>query len=244
MSRYNNPFGPPRDYPLNYSAEGAGSTAVTSFLNAVYAWMAAGLGVTALVAWWVSTQPDLMQSIFRGPVLIILILAELALVFTVSAAINKISATTATVLFLVYAALNGLTLSALLLIYAHALLASAFIITAGTFGATSLYGYFTQRDLTRLGSLMFMGLIGIVLASVVSFFWHNSMLEVAINYIGVVVFVGLTAYDTQKLKAIAAQTAGNAALAARLSVSGALILYLDFLNLFLFILRIMGDRQR
>jgi FtsH-binding integral membrane protein len=244
MSRYNNQFGPARDYPANFSGEQTGSAAITSFLNAVYAWMAAGLGVTALVAWWVSTRPDLMQEIFRGPVILILIIAELALVFTVSAAINRISATTATVLFLVYAALNGLTLSALLLIYAHAVLASAFIVTAGTFGVTSLYGYLTQRDLTRLGSLMFMGLIGLVLASVVSFFWHNTMLQVAINYIGVVVFVGLTAYDTQKLKAIAMQTAGDAAMAARLSVSGALMLYLDFLNLFLFILRIMGDRQR
>ena len=123
------------------------------------------------------------------------------------------------------------------------MLASAFAITAGMFGTMSLYGFVTKKDLTAMGSFLFMALIGLVIASVVSIFWHNSMLEVLINYIGVIIFVGLTAYDTQKLKQIAIMTSGNAALAARLSISGALSLYLDFLNMYLFLVRILGDRR-
>jgi len=148
------------------------------------------------------------------------------------------------VLFLVYAALNGVTLSGIVLYYAHAAIASAFVVTAGMFAAMSLYGFVTRRDLTAWGSLLFMGLIGLILASVVSLFWHNTLLQVAINYLGVLIFVGLTAYDTQRLKVIALQTAGAPQLAARLAVSGALSLYLDFLNLFLFVLELMNDRRR
>jgi FtsH-binding integral membrane protein len=206
--------------------------------------MAAGLAVTALVAWWVASRPDLLRQIFSPGLLIVLIIAQLALVWTVSAAIRRISATTATVLFLIYAALNGLTLSIIFLAYAHAVIFSAFIITAGMFGAMSLWGFITRRDLTGMGGLLFMGLIGLILASVVSLFWHNTVLTVLINYIGVAIFLGLTAYDTQKLKQMAVATQGDAALAARLSITGALSLYLDFLNLFLFMLRILSDRNR
>lgn len=244
MSRYNNPFGPPSPYPAEYEGQPAGSLATARFFNAVYAWMAAGLALTAVVALWVSSRPDIIQQVFRGPVMIFCIVAELALVFTVSAAIRRISAPVATALFMLYAALNGLTLSIIFMAYAHAVLASAFVVTAGMFGAMSLYGYFTQRDLSAWGSLLFMALIGIVLASVVSIFWPNGMLTTIINYVGVLVFVGLTAYDTQRLKAIAYQTSGDAALAARLSVTGALMLYLDFLNLFLFLVQIMGNDRR
>jgi FtsH-binding integral membrane protein len=240
MSQFPNPYQPSQPVELDYGRAGV----VARFFNAVYAWMAAGLAVTAAVAWWVSTQPQLMQSIFRGPALLILVIVELVLVGVVAGAVNRIGATAATVLFMLYAALNGLTLSVILLVYAHAVIASAFVITAGTFAAMSLYGFVTRRDLTALGSLLFMGLIGIVLASLVSIFWHPTWLTVAINYIGVLVFVGLTAYDTQRLKMIAIQTEGNPALAARLSVSGALTLYLDFLNLFLFILSILGNDSR
>jgi len=146
-------------------------------------------------------------------------------------------------LFMLYSALNGLTLSAIFIVYAHATLASAFLITAGMFGAMSVYGYVTKRDLTAMGSLLFMALVGLIIASVVSIFWRNSMLTTIINYAGVLIFVGLTAYDTQKLKQIAIATAGDAAMSARLSINGALQLYLDFLNLFLFLLRILGDRR-
>lgn len=240
MSMSPNPFGG-TPYPMEYEA-GMASGVITRFFNAVYAWMAAGLALTALVAWYVSTQPQIL-AMLGMPMVIGLFVVELILVFTISAAVQRINAAMATVLFLIYAALNGVTLSVIFLVYAHATLASAFVIAAGTFGAMSLYGMVTRKDLSSWGTYLFMGLIGVVIASFVSLFWHSTMLNVLINYVGVLVFVGLTAYDTQKLKAIALQTSGNAALAARLSINGALMLYLDFLNLFLLLLRILGDRR-
>jgi FtsH-binding integral membrane protein len=238
----NSPFGQPRVRPLDYGMQ-AGSPTLVAFFNAVYAWMAAGLGLTAVVAWWASTQPEVMNHL-RGPMLIFLVIAELGLVITISAAIQKINATAATVLFLIYAALNGLTLSVIFLIYAHATLAGAFIASAAMFGTMSVYGMVTKSDLSGLGKIAFMGLIGVIVASIVNMFLANTMLTWIVSYIGVAVFVALTAYDTQKLKQIALQTAGDAQLSARLSINGALILYLDFLNLFLFMVQIMGDRRR
>jgi FtsH-binding integral membrane protein len=225
--------------PLEYGRD-VNSAVIARFFNSVYAWMAAGLGLTAAVAWWVNMHPELMNTVLRGPVILIVFVVQLALVFMVSGAINRIGATAATALFLVYAALNGLVFSVILAIYAHAVIATAFVITAGMFGATSVYGFVTRRDLTSLGSYLFMGLIGIIIASVVSIFYHPTWLTVAINYAGVFIFIGLTAWDTQRLKMIALQTQNDAALAARLSISGALSLYLNFLNLFLFMLRILG----
>jgi len=241
MSTMPNPFQPA--HPLEYGVD-ADVGVVARFFNAVYAWMAAGLGLTAAVAWFVSTQPGLMEQVFRGPVLIFLVIAQLALVWMVAGSIQRIGTAAATAMFLVYAALNGVTLSVILLIYAHALVATAFLVTAVMFGATSFYGFVTKRDLTGLGAFLFMGLVGLILASVVSLFWHPTILTVLINYIGVFIFVGLAAYDTQRLKVMALQTRDNPALAARLSVSGALALYLDFLNLFLFILSILGNDSR
>lgn len=162
-------FGPARPQPLDYEQR-VDVGVMVRFFNAVYAWMAAGLAVTALVAWWVSSRPDLLKQIFSPVLLIVLVIAQLALVWTVSAAIRRISATTATVLFLIYAALNGLTLSIIFLAYAHAVIFSAFIVTAGMFGAMSLWGFVTRHDLTSMGGLLFMGLIGLILASVVSLF--------------------------------------------------------------------------
>ena len=243
MARFPSPntFGP-RTYEMQYESR-ADTVTVARFFNAVYAWMAAGLALTAVVAWWVSTQPDVMRQVFRGPVWVGLIIVELVLVFVVAGAVNKISATVATALFLLYSALNGLTLSVIFLAYPQATIASAFIITAGTFGAMSVWGFVTKRDLSGMGSILFMALIGLVLASIVNMFWANSMLTMLINYAGVLIFVGLTAYDTQKLKAIAVATAHDAAMSARLSVSGALTLYLDFVNLFLALLRLFGSRR-
>ena len=241
MSTMPNPF--QRVGPLDYGRD-VDAGVIARFFNSVYAWMAAGLGLTAAVAWWVSLQPELMQSIFRGPVLIFLVIAQLVLVWTVAGAINRIGATVATVLFMVYAALNGLLFSVILAFYAHALIFSAFVVTAAMFGATSLYGFVTKRDLTGLGAFMFMGLVGLVIASFVSIFWHPTFLTVIMNYVGVAVFVGLSAYETQRLKYIAVQTQNDPAMAARLSISGALTLYLDFINLFLFILRIMSNNDR
>jgi FtsH-binding integral membrane protein len=243
MSQYPNPFTTDaRGMPLGYESRTDSVTAV-QFFNAVYAWMATGVALSAVVAWWVSTQPRLMYSVFRGPTMFILIIVELALVVAISAAIHKISAGVATGMFLLYAALNGLTLSGIFLVYTGASLVMTFAVTAGMFAAMSIYGFVTKTDLTRFGSLLFMALIGLVIATVVNIFWANHILYWAINYAGVLIFVGLTAYDTQMLKMIAAQTAGSPALAARMAIVGALRLYLDFINLFLFMLRILGDRR-
>jgi FtsH-binding integral membrane protein len=175
--------------------------------------------------------------------LIVLIIAELALVWTVSAAVNKLSAPVATALFMLYSALNGLTLSVIFLAYTHKTLGSTFLVTAAMFGAMSVYGMVTRRDLTRLGSFLFMALIGLILASVVNLFLASPAMYWIISYAGVLIFVGLTAYDTQRLKLVAEHTANDQAMAARLAVNGALTLYLDFINLFLLMLRILGDRR-
>jgi FtsH-binding integral membrane protein len=231
-----------RPYDLDYQSQ-VGSSTLIRFFNAVYSWMAAGLALTALVAWWVSTRPDIMAKIFRGPMLLVLFLAELGLVVVISAAVKKISATVATALFMLFAAVNGLTLSVIFLRYSQGSIATTFLVTAGMFGAMSVYGMVTKTDLTRVGNILFMALIGLIIASVVNMFWANSMMYWIITYAGVIIFTGLTAYDTQRLRNIAIATSGDAALAARLSISGALMLYLDFINLFLYMLRLLGNRK-
>ena len=239
MSRYPTPFGTPQE--LDYQSQ-VGTSTVPTFFNAVYAWMAAGLALTAVVAWLVSLHIDMLVNMGAGIWLIFLV--EIGLVIAISSAINRISTTVATLLFMLFAALNGLSLAAIFLVYTHATIASAFLVTAGTFAAVSIYGFITKTDLTRVGSFLFMALIGLIIASVVNIFLHSPALYWAVTYAGVFIFVGLTAYDTQKLKAIAIQTEGNPALAARLSINGALMLYLDFINLFLFILRLMGNKRQ
>lgn len=240
MARFPGPYG--SGYPQSYEAGEATSATVVRFFNAVYAWMSAGLAVTALVAWWVSRSPEWMRSV--SSFWFVLFIIEIVLVAGISAGIQRIGAAVGTALFLLFAAVNGLILSGIFLRYAQGTIASAFVITGGTFGAMSLYGMITKRDLTSVGRIATMALIGLIIASIVSIFWHNSMLAVAINYIGVLVFVALTAYDTQKLRMMALQIGDDAAMAARMSVIGSLVLYLDFLNLFLFILRIMGNDRR
>jgi FtsH-binding integral membrane protein len=238
----NERYGQGQAQPLNYASTTT-SAAVTTFFNGVYAWMAAGLALTGVVAVMVANNTSALQAIFRPGVLIGLFVAELALVWVISAATQRINAGMATMLFLLYSALNGLTLSIIFLVYSKASIGGTFLVTAGMFGSISLYGYFTKRDLSRLGSFLFMALIGFVLASVVNIFWANSTLYWLLTYAGVLIFVGLTAWDTQKLKLIAVQTAGDPALAARLAVNGALMLYLDFINLFLLLLRILGKSR-
>src|SRR5438045_1058144 len=189
MSHYPGPYDAyQQPQELQYESR-VDSTTVAAFFNAVYSWMAAGLALTAVVAWWVSTQPQVMRQIFRGPALIVLFLAEIALVITISAAVRKINAAVATALFLLYAAINGLTLSVIFLVYRQASIAGAFAATAGMFGAMSLYGYFTKRDLTALGSILFMALIGFIIASVVNIFFASSTLYWLITYAGVLIFV-------------------------------------------------------
>ncbi|MBC8107377.1 MAG: Bax inhibitor-1/YccA family protein [Anaerolineae bacterium] len=241
MSNFPGPFGARGVQGIDYEAQ-VDSSVLVRFFNQVYAWMASGLALTAVVAWYISTRQDLTSRLTPG-VVIFLFLIELGLVIAISSAINKISAPVATLLFMLYAAINGIVLSAIFLVYAHASIVSTFVVTAGMFAVMSIYGMVTRTDLTRLGAILFMALIGLIIASVVNMFMGSSMMQWIISIAGVVIFAGLTAYDTQKLKAIAMATQNNAAMASRLAISGALALYLDFLNLFLMMLRLMGDRR-
>jgi FtsH-binding integral membrane protein len=215
-----------------------------TFLIRVYNWMVLGLAITAIISLIVSSNQTFANAIYgNGVIFFGLIIIELLLVVALSAAINRISASTATLMFFAYSALNGLTLSVVFLAYTQASIASTFFITAATFGALSIYGYTTKSDLTSWGSFLFMGLIGVILASVANIFIHNQALYWVVTYGGIIVFVGLTAYDTQKLKQMALSDFGNEAMERKASVIGALRLYLDFINLFLFFLRLIGRRR-
>lgn len=216
----------------------------TRFLSRVYAWMAGGLALTALVAWYTVTNRPLLMAIVTNRILFFgLILAELGLVAWLSGLIGKMSASTAAGVFLFYSGLNGLTLSVVFLAYTATSIASTFVVTAGTFGAMSAYGLLTKRSLDGLGSFCFMGLIGVILASVVNIFLRNSMVEFVVSCVGVIVFVGLTAYDTRKLKIMGATVDADSEEGRRGAISGALALYLDFINLFLMLLRLFGRRR-
>jgi FtsH-binding integral membrane protein len=208
--------------------------------------MAIGLALTGFVAFYVYNTPALRDLIFGNMILFYgLIIAELALVFTISARVHKMQASTATALFVLYAVLNGATLSFIFIIYTHSSIASTFFVCAATFIACSIYGWMTKRDLTSMGGFMMMGLIGIIIASLVNLFIRSSAMHMIISYIGVLVFIGLTAYDTQHLKNMAvSQPADVGASAVRKgAILGALKLYLDFINLFLMLLRILGNRE-
>ncbi len=219
---------------------------VNEFIRSVYNWMAIGLGLTGLVAFYVASSPSLVRFIFGNQLLFFgLIIAELALVFTISARVHKMQASTATTLFVVYSILNGATLSFIFLVYTAASITSTFFVCAATFIACSLYGWTTKRDLTSVGGFMMMGLIGIIIASIVNIFFRSPAMSMIISYIGVLVFIGLTAYDTQHLKTMAlTQPDGlEAAVIRKGAILGALKLYLDFINLFLMLLRILGNRE-
>jgi len=211
-----------------------------ALIRQVYAWMGAGMAITAFMALITLSSPDILAAITGNRLLFYgLMIGELALVFTLSGAINRLSATIATLLFVAYSALNGVTLSVVALVYTANSIASTFVITAGMFGAMSVYGYMTKRDLTSWGSFLFMGLIGVVIAMVVNIFIGSSAVSWIISGIGVIVFTGLTSYDTWKIKAMAAQgTEGR-----KPAILGALTLYLDFINLFLMLLRFTGNRR-
>jgi FtsH-binding integral membrane protein len=214
--------------------------AQNTLLRQVYAWMGLGLLLTAAMSVVTLSSPALLQLVFGNRlVFYALIFGELGLVIAVSAAINRLSAATATALFLLYAALNGITFSVIFVVYTAESIASTFVVTAATFGAMSVYGYTTKRDLTNWGSFLFMGLIGIVIASLVNIFVESSAAAWVISAIGVIVFTGLTAYDTWKIKAMAAAGAQGR----KPAILGALTLYLDFINLFLMLLRLFGNRR-
>ena len=219
-----------------------GAVAVGSrFMSAVYRWMAAGLVVTAGVAWLVAGSPAARQAIFGNRLVFWgLVVAQLGLVVVLSAAVNRLSAGVAGLLFVAYSALTGATLSSILLVYTGASVASAFAVTAGTFAAMSVFATVTKRDLSGWSTFLFMGLIGVVIAALVNMFLQSGMLQFVISCAAVVVFTGLTAYDTQKLRRLAAAPGG---LPAAMPVNGALMLYLDFINLFLSLLNLFGGRR-
>ena len=221
--------------------EQAGSR-VQTYMSHVYGWMTVGLLLTALVAWFASSNLALIQLLSKG--MWVLLIAELALVFVISGMINRLSGAAATTLFMLYSVLNGCTFSIYFKIYTSSSIASVFFITAGMFGALAFYGYTTKRDLSGFGRFLFMGLIGIVIASLVNMFANSNPLMWAVTYIGVFVFAGLTAYDTQKLKELGdGLPQDNQNIFRRYVILGALQLYLDFINLFIMLLRIFADRR-
>jgi len=219
---------------------------VNQFVRSVYNWMAIGLALTGFIAYYVAYTPAIRNIIFGNQILFFgLIIAELVLVFTLSARIHKMQASTGTALFLLYSALNGATLSFIFLVYTSSSIASTFFVCAATFIACSLYGWITKRDLTSFGGFLFMGLIGIIIASVVNIFVRSSAVHMIISYIGVFIFIGLTAYDTQYIKNMAMTQPADleAGVIRKGAIMGALKLYLDFINLFLMLLRILGNRD-
>jgi len=211
-----------------------------TFIQRVYQWMAAGLALSGLVAFGAAQNPALLRAL-SGGMFFVLMIVELGLVFWLSSQVLKLSPVAAITGFLVYSGLNGLTLSFIFLVYTQASIASTFFIAAGTFAAVSAYGWMTKTDLTSMGGLLFMGLIGVILGSVVNLFFRAPALYWIVTYLGLAVFIGLTAYDTQRLKLIHQNGAGAAT--EQLAVLGALRLYLDFINMFLLLLRLFGRRR-
>jgi|SRR5579872_2552135 len=216
---------------------------VQQFVTRTYGWMSAGLALTAVVAMFVASSPEIIQGMRNPLIFIVLMVVQFALVVGLSAAINHISSAAATGGFLFYAALNGVLLSFVLLKYTAASVASTFLITTLMFGSMCIFGLVTKRDLTSMGSFMVMGLWGMIIASLVNLFFQNTMMQWILGYVGVIVFTGLTAYDAQKIKAIAQATFQDEQAEGKASIMGALTLYLDFINLFLSLIRILGRRN-
>jgi len=228
----------------NFSEVGFSET-FTAVLRRVYVWMALGLFVTAGVAAFVSVSP-LFQIIAGQPLIFFgLMIAEIGLVFGLSRGINRLAPATAALLFFAYAALNGLTFSVLFVAYTLGSVASTFVATAALFGVMSIVGYTTKMDLSRMGSFLFMGVIGLIIAMLINMFWANTILGLLVNVAGILIFLGLTFYDTQRIKLMtaAAMQQGDESIQARLGILGALSLYLDFINLFLFMLSLGGRRR-
>ena len=215
---------------------------VTAFLRGVYTWMGCGLAVTAATAWLIASSPAAIQLVATNRILFWgLMLAQLGIVVALSARVERMAASTASLLFVLYAALTGVTISFVLFAYTGESVATTFLVTAGMFGAMAAYGTTTRRSLAGFGQFLFMGLFGLVIASIVGIFWHNDGLQFVISFIGVVVFTGLAAYDAQRLKAMALST--SAGQMGSYTIVGALALYLDFVNLFLMLLRFTGNRR-
>ncbi len=246
-----------RGFPQSGARSGAAmDLGLRSYMQRVYNYMAVGLGLTGAVAYGAfnmalidASQPPVAsnlngfgQTLFHGPLMIVLMLATLGLVVTMSFAINRMSLATAQLVFWAYAALNGLTFSMLGLVYTGGSITRVFLITAATFAATSLYGYVTKKDLTGFGSFLFMGLIGLIIASVVNIFIGSTPMQLALSVLGILLFTGFTAYDTQAIKATYYEGDSQLTMGHK-AIFGALRLYLDFINLFVSFLRIFGDRR-
>lgn len=220
------------------------SEAFPVLMRKVYVWMTMALVITGFTAYGVATSPGILQAIYTNQILFWgLIIAEFAIVIGVSAAINRLSLTTATLMFILYSVINGALMSYIFLAYTASSIATVFFITAGTFAAMAIIGYTTKTDLTSLGKILMMALIGLIIATVVNLFIKSSGFTLILSYVGVLVFVGLTAYDSQKIKQMLLQAPDAGEAAQKLALLGALSLYLDFINLFLYLLRIFGRRD-
>lgn len=232
----------------NYYDKGqtlAQSSVFAVLMRNVYTWMACGLAMTALTAMIVGRNENWVYTILTSGMYWGLLIAEVVLVIFLSARIHKMSFATAGLMFAVYAILNGVTMSLIMLVYTAESIAQAFFVTAGTFGGMSLVGYFTKKDLSVMGRTLMMALIGLIIATAVNIFWQNSMIASILNYAGVIIFAGLTAYDTQKIKVMFQQNqhAGINDQTNKMALMGSLELYLDFINLFIYILRLLGNRK-
>ena len=226
------------------STRWATSSALPVPMRKVYTWMALALVITGVTAYGVANSPAILQMIVTNKILFFgLLIGELALVWGVSAMIDRLSLTTATLLFVLYSVINGVTLSFIFLAYTYESVTSVFFITAGTFAAMALFGYFTKTDLSSIGRILFMALIGLIIATIVNIFVKSSGLGMILNYVGVLIFVGLTAWDTQKIKQMLATAEDTGETAQKVALMGALSLYLDFINLFLYLLRIFGSSR-
>lgn len=227
-----------------YTRQYAPSVSFPVLMRKVYTWMTLAMVITGITAYGVATSPAILEAIFTNRMLFWgLIIAEFGLVFGISGMINKLGLATATLMFIAYSIINGALLSTIFLLYTMQSIGTVFFVTAGTFGIMALIGYTTKTDLTSLGKMLFMALIGIIIATVVNIFVGSTGLQMVISYIGVIIFVGLTAYDSQKIKHMLMTQNSADEGAQKLALLGALTLYLDFINLFIYLLRIFGSRR-
>lgn len=235
------------NYELDSTSRYDGITTANAFhvlMRKVYIWMTLALIITGITAYGVATTPSLLMAIFSSKfALLAIIIAEFALVIGLTAAINRLSLTTATLMFVVYSVLTGLMLSSIFVVYTMSSIANVFFITAGTFAAMAIVGYTTKKDLSSMGRILFMALIGLIIATVVNIFIGSSTFDLIISYVGVLIFVGLTAYDSQKIKGMLIQAQDTSETTQKLALLGALTLYLDFINLFLYLVKIFGKKE-
>ena len=228
----------------NYTRSYQPSTTLPVLIRKVYTWMALALVITGITAYGVATTPSLIEAILMNRILFWgLVIAEFGIVIGISRMLHKLSLTTATLMFIAYSVINGATLSIFLLLYTAESIGMVFFITAATFGVMAFIGYITKTDLSKIGNILYMALIGLVIATVVNLFVNSSGFQLILSYVGVIIFVGLTAYDTQKIKLMLNEQSSADESAQKLALLGALSLYLDFVNLFIYLLRILGDRR-